>query len=416
MSDTLEIPLEDVKEWLEKETLSIVEPLKAEARKLLEDTQSMLSDLLEISEKLLDDAEKELAKGSRKTYRRAKFLQKISGNFANLIDGITIPDEISGESLHQLSKKMEKTLETISQERMKYFRVISPYFIMSRRRFDVALKRALDTSRNLQTFLSEDYAKAKSAERVVFRIEELRRSLTELNEAEKAKETRELRRELLEKKIAKNQQKLQAIQSKDEVVELTQLNARIKELEENVKHDLRHLQKPFLKFQTLVNSPGYSLSPDATKKLDEYLEDPFKALATETEGYPLLRNILQKIDDAMEKGKLKLKKSRLRKAKDQINNILNKTALLSLHQNCKEAHSKKSQLSTSSAISETRNERAVLQKNLKDLQRKKRLLESRDAALEKKNQETRARVEEQKKELERVILELTTKTVQIIVD
>jgi len=337
MPETLEIPLNNIKEWLEKETTSIVEPLRAEARKLLEDTQGKLADLLESSEKLLDDAEKELAKGNRKTYRRAKFLQKIAGNFATLIDNLTIPDEISGESLHQVSEEIKKILETISQERMKYFRVISPYFIMSRRRFDVALKRAVDTFRNLQTFLSDEYAKAESAEGVVSRIEELRQSLIELDESEKANETRKLRRELLEKKIAENQQKMQAIQGKDEVVELAQINAKIKELEENVKHDLRHLQKPFLKFQTLVNSPGYSLSPDATKKLDDYLRNPFMALATEKEGYPLLRNILQKIEDAMEKGKLKLKKTRLRKAKDQIDNILNKTALLSLHQNCREA-------------------------------------------------------------------------------
>jgi hypothetical protein len=42
MSDTLEIPLNAVKEWLEKETTSIVEPLRADAKKLLEDTQSKL--------------------------------------------------------------------------------------------------------------------------------------------------------------------------------------------------------------------------------------------------------------------------------------------------------------------------------------------------------------------------------------
>ncbi|UCC58653.1 MAG: hypothetical protein JSW14_01675 [Candidatus Bathyarchaeum sp.] len=416
MAEMLKLKLNDLGAWLEQETTSLVEPLRADARKLLKDTQDRLADLLEASEKLLDDAEKEIAKGSRKTYRRAKLLQKISGNFANLINDLNIPDEILGESLHQVSEEIDKIVETISQERMKYFRAISPYFIMSRRRFDVALKRATDTSRNLQTFISEEYAKAESAEGVASKIEELRQSLTELNEAEKAKETREQRRELLEKKIAENQQNIQAIQSKDEVVELAQINARIKELEENIKHALRHLQKPFLKFQTLANSPSYSLSPDATHKLDEYLRTPFKALATEKEGYPLLRNILQKIKNAMEKGKLKLKKTRLRKAKDQIDNILNKTALESLHQNCRQAFSKKSQLAASGTISESRNKRTVLQKNLKDLQRKKTLLATRDAALEKKNQQIRARVKEQKKELERVIVELTSQNIQIITD
>jgi hypothetical protein len=415
MSDTLKIPLKDVKDWVETETTSIVEPLKAEAKKQLGDMQDRLADLSEASKKLLDDAEKELAKGSRKTYRRAKFLQKISDEFLNLIDDLIFPDEISGEILHEVSDEIEKALETISQERTKYFRAISPYFIMSRRRFDVALKRAVDSSHDLQTFVSEEYATAENAEGVVSQVEELRQLLQELSELEKTRKIRKLKQKDLETKIAENQQKLQTIKSKDEVVELVQLRARIGELEENVKHDLRHLEKPFLKFQTLVNNPGYSLSPEAKNKLDEYLNNPFKALATEEEGYPLLRNILQKIDDAMEKGKLKLKKSRLRKAKEQIDNILSKTALISLHQNCREAFSKKTQLSTSDTISETRNERAVIQKNLKHLQRKKKILENRDAAMEKRNKQIRARVEEKKKELEDVVVELVNKEVQIVI-
>ena len=416
MSDTLEIPLNAVEEWLDKETTSLVEPLKADAKKLLEDTQSKLEDLLETCDKLLDDAEKEIAKGSRKTYRRAKFLHKLAGKFSDLIEEVTIPEEISGKSLNQTSEQIEKTLKTIGKERTKWFRAIAPYFIMSRRRFDVALKRADDSFRNLTDFLSEEYAKAESAESVSSRIEELRQSLTEIGESEKAKEARKQKKELIEKNIAKNQQKVQAIQTKGEVVELAQLNERIEELTDTVKHDLRHLQKPLLKFQTLVNSPGYSLFPEATKKLDEYLTNPFEALATEKEGYPLLRSILQKIDAALDNKKLKLKPSRLRKAKDQIDSILNKTALASLHQNCSEAFSKKNELSTSGTISESRDERARLQNRLKDLQKRKRLLEARDARFEKQHKEARMRVDEQKRALEKIVSDLSDKNVQILID
>jgi len=139
-------------------------------------------------------------------------------------------------------------------------------------------------------------------------------------------------------------------------------------------------------------------------------------LATEKEGYPLLRSILQKIEDALDKKKLKLKPSRMRKAKDQINNILNKTALLSLHQNCSEAFSKKNELSTSGTISESRDERAGLQNRLKDLQRRKRLLEARDARFEKQHKEARKRVDMQKKDLEKIVSDLSDKNVQILID
>jgi hypothetical protein len=416
MPESLEIPLSDLNEWLDKEATSIVEPLKADAKKLLEDTRDKLEDLIESCDKLLDDAEKEISKGSRKTYRRAKALHKLAGKFADLIEEITIPEEISGDSLHQTSEQIEKTLKTISKERTKWFRAISPYFIMSRRRFDFALKRTDDTFRNFTDFLSEEYAKAESAEGVSSKIEELRQSLAELHNSEKSKEVRKQKKELLEKNISKNQQKVQAIQTKDEMIELAQINKKIEELTDNVKHELRHLQKPLLKFQTLVNSPGYSLLPEATQKLDEYLADPFKALATEKEGHPLLRTILQKIDTTLDNKKMKLKPSRMRKAKDQISSILNKATLAALHQNCSEALSKKNELSTSGAITESRDERLGLQNRLKELQTRKKLLEARDARFEKKHEEARIRVEEQKRALEEIVSDLSDKNVQVLID
>jgi len=416
MPERLEIPLSDLKEWLDKETTFLVEPLRADAKKLLEDTKSKLEDLLESCDKLLDDAEKEMAKGSRKTYRRAKALQKLAGKFADSIEEVTIPEEISGKSLHQTCEQIEKTLKTVIKEKTKWFRAISPYFIISRRRFEVSLKRADDSFRDLADFVSEEYAKAESAEGVSSKLEELRQSLAELEKYERSKEARKKKRELLEKNIAKAHQKVQAIQTKNEVVELTQINKKIEELTDTVKHELRHLQKPLLKFQTLVNSPGYSLFPEATQKLDEYLMNPFEALATEKEGYPLLRSILQKIDASLDNKKMKLKPSRMRKAKDQISSILNKAALATLHQNCIEAINKKRALSTSGTISEARDEKSRLQNRLKELQTQKRLLEARDARFEKQHKEAGTKVEEQKRALENIVSDLSDKNVQLLIN
>jgi DNA repair exonuclease SbcCD ATPase subunit len=416
MPESLEILLSNLNEWLEQETTSLVEPLRADAKKLLEDTQDQLEDLLENCDKLLDDAEKEIAKGSRKTYRRSKALHKLAGKFADLIEEITIPEEISRKTLHQTCEQIEKTLKTINKEKTKWFRAISPYFILSRRRFEIASKRADDSFQDLSDFLSEEYAEAEAAEGVSSKIEELRVSLGELKKIEKAKERRKRRRELVEKKIAETNQKLQMIQTKDEVVELAQINERIKELKGQVKRELRHLQKPFLKFQTLVNNPGYSLLPEETKKLDEYLTNPFEALATEKEGYPLLRSIIQKIDAALDNKRLKLKSSRLRKAKDQINNVSEKGSLLSLYKNCSESLSKKTELVTSGAISKTRDRRSELQNRLKELQTRKRLLEVRSARIEKKHKEASIKVDEQKRALEKIISDLTNKGVQLILD
>ena len=414
MVEALEIRLEDVKEWLEQETISIVEPLRGEGRRLLDDAKGKIDDVLETSEKLLDDAEKEIAKGSRKTYRRAKVMSRLARNISDIIDEIIIPDKISQESLQTFCEELEKSLGKISRERAKWFPVISPFFIIDRRRFDVALKRSLDSLQELRSFSSVEYEKAKAVEDAFYVVDKLHQSLAEWGELEARRKKMELGKGVLEKKITENQRKITTIRSQSEIVELVQVDEKVEELRREVKHSLRHLQKPFLKFQSLVQSPSYSLFLDETKKLDEYLTDPFEAFATEEEEYPMLKKIIRKVDDAIVQKKLKLKRSRLRKAKDQIDNILDRNALLSLHQNCKEIFLKKQRLSTSGTIAKSRDELAQVQKNLKTLQKRRELLGSRDAILEGRIKETFGKIEDQKSDLEKIILELTNKKVQVL--
>ena len=90
MSEALEIPLKETKEWLEQETISIVEPLRFGGRNLLNEVRAKLDDVIGTSEKLLDDAEREIAKGSRKTYRRAKVMVKFAKNTSEMIEETTI--------------------------------------------------------------------------------------------------------------------------------------------------------------------------------------------------------------------------------------------------------------------------------------------------------------------------------------
>ena len=413
MSEALEIPLKDLKEWLEEETVSIVEPLKAEGRSLFDNVRDKLDDILQSCDKLLEDAEKELMKGSRKTYRRAKIMNKLAKNISEMIDKVIIPDEISRESLDTLREDLERVLGVVGRERWKWFPVISPYFIMDRRKFDIVLKRAMDSLGELRSFSSDKYAKAETVEDAFTMVDTIRQYLSELDEVEKRKKTTESRRGVLEKKIAENQQEIRSIQSKSEVVELVQINEKTEELEEKVKHSLRYLQKPFLKFQSLARGPSYSLPLDEKRKLDEYLSNPFEALATEMEGYPILKSILKKMEGAMAQGKLKLKSSRLRKAKGQINSVLNEDALIPLHRSCKEAFSQRQRLSTSGAIATSQSELKKLQKKLKDLRKRKELVHSRGVVLDKKIKRTLEKIENQKKELEKIVLELTNRNVQV---
>jgi hypothetical protein len=405
-----------VAEWLYKETELTVETLNGQAKKILEDVQSRLEELSDASEKLLDDAEKEMARGSRKTFRRAKFLYKLSGSFLDLIDNVIIPEKINGKTLTETSEQLTKAMETINQEKNKWFRALAPYFIISRRRFEASFKRAEDTYNQFVSFFSSDYKNVKMIENIPSKVEYLQQSVSEIKTFKNAKQERKQKLDLLEKQIAEIKQEINELQNKGELKEFDLLKSDIDNLTKCVKLELRHLEKPLLKLQTLVNNPGYSLAPDVNNKLEQYLTSPFEALGTENEGYPLLKTILQKINVSLDNKKMKLKTTRLRKAKDQIKQIIDKDSLNLLQAECKKVLEKKSTLFASGAISEVKTEKSHLQDCLKDLEIKKGLLEAKDARLVKEYEETIRRVEDQKNELESSILSVVGQKVNIIFD
>lgn len=414
MSEELEISLENLREWLERETVPIVEPLKTEAESLLNNFRDKLDDIRESCQKLLEDSEREMLKSNPKTYRRSREAYRLSRAILEIIDGTSIPEEVSYDSLKASCVDLKKTFSTIGRERTKRFPRISPYFIIDRRRLDVALRKAVESLKELESFSSDRYDEAETVENSFLMIDKLLQLLKELDVAEKRIEKIDLERKNLEKKIAENQQKTTLIRSKDEIDELEQIKKKTKELEKKVKYDLRHLQKPFLKFQSLVQGSGYVLPLDETKKLHEYLNNPFRAFATEDEGYPLLKGILQKMEDAMAKGKMKLKSSRLRKAQQKINEILRRNALTTLHQNCKETFSQRQKLLTSEAMAKFQNRLAQFQKDLRELEKRKELKDARKSVLESAHQKIMRKIETQKRELEKTILELVDKNVQVV--
>lgn len=416
MSEICKVKLNRLNDWIINETTPIIEPLRKEAKKLLEDIKDRFEELIESTDKLLNDAEKEMNKGSRKTFRRAKALYKLAESFSDIIEKISFPENINGKILKNTSEQIKKTLKTIKSEKTKWFRAIAPYFIISRRRFEISYKRTEDSFNDFSNFLTQEYIEANEAEETPSKIQSLYKILNNLKNTKKTKKSLEKDIEHLTKEIEKKQITIQQIKNKTEIVELGKLNTQIEVLNNKLKHELRHIKKPLLKLQSLVNNPGYSLPIEATKKLGEYLTNPFFALATEKNGYPILKSILQKVDTALKNKKMKLKTSRLRKAKEQINIIVNKNSLKPLYEECKITIIKKNELTTSNVLFESNIRKNQLNNQLQTIIQKKKILENRINMLSKKYNNDFKRFTDIKKRIEDNISDILQKELQIILE
>ena len=414
LSEILKISSASIKSWLESETGSIFIPTHSKAQKLLDDMRKTLETLTDSSKMLLENSGKEIEKRNMKTYGRARALNKLARLFLDRMRQIKVPDQVSYDSFRAFVQETQKAFLVTEVDVRNWFPRVSPFFILDRRKFLIVFEKAKELLKELNDFLTKEYVKTKTLEETFQLLDKLKTLEAQLPNLKKEKVEAEGEKALAEKEIAETQQKMADLKRKGVMSQLTQISMETKKLSVEVKRNLRHLRKPFIKFLSLtLRSGGSGLTPEEFNKLNQYTENPFEAFAGEKAGYPLLRQILQKLDSSMSEGKLKLKSDRKRKAEQAIENILNKNSLENLHQKCVEAATLKRQLSTSAELAETENDLSRLQEHLERLERKRESIESEKNAIERAYSETLEKIRNHKNQIEKNIFSFMDRRVRI---
>jgi len=414
MSQPAQIQLKDTRDWLSRETRPLVDPLTDKATGLINEIKDRIDDTLQSSQRILENSQGEMNKNNPKTYRFARNASKFADNVSHIVQGITIPDNFDYQRLHTLHGELEKALASLEQLRRSAYPYISPYFIFDRRRLDVSYKRLSDIIRDLRNFLSTKYDKAKAIEDAQSIIDKLTSTINHMEQNKQNIKLVEERKSAVEKRIADTKREIEQVQAKEELKELAGLNQEMEELRQEVKHNLRYLQKPFYKLESLARTGQVVVPLDEMNKLRDYLGKPFLALATEDDGYSTLKSILRKLDSAIAQGKLKLKSTRLRKAQDQIDAILSKDSLSQLHKDCHETLVQRRQLLAKEDVPKHQNQLKQLHSQLSELRKEEELVNSQNKARTDDQVKLQERTEQLRHELEKNIAQLTNKKVQII--
>jgi hypothetical protein len=405
------VPLEELRSWLEREAAETLRPIQEQGEKLVGKLKDRLDDFKASCGKLLEEAEKGIERG--KAVRKAKVTQKLSRYFLKQVEKIVFPDHMSYSALDGFHSILEKTLASVGRERNAWFPRISPSFILARRRVDFSLSRLSSSIAELGGFLSEDFSQGEHVERLFALIDEIVRVIQDRDNHAARREGIEAKMHQLIDLTESTQARIESLHGKEELDELAENTRRVQQLRKQVKHSLRHLQKPLTKFANLTRGPGYALSSEEMEKLTQYLKDPFLALATEQAGYPTLRGILTKVERAITENKLKLKSSRLRKGLESINAIASADALSNLHRDCAEAFALNQKLTESKETRMARSRLKQLQRRRIEFQRQREALEVHRSSWEGEHKDLLAKIQEQKGIIEKSVSEILEKTVNI---
>jgi hypothetical protein len=414
LSNVLKFSSTDVKAWLERETGSIFIPVHAKAQRLLDDGGRTLDSFSEAAKTLLDNSAKEIERRNMKTYRRARAMNKLARLFVDRTRQIKVPEKVTYDSLREFAQEMQKAFVTTEVDIKNWFPRISPFFILDRRRFLTIFEKAKVSFKELDGFLTKEYVKTKTLEETFQLLDRLSDLESQLRGQSERKAKVEAEKTSIERKIAETKQKIADLKTMGSVGQLSQTGTEIEALNVEIRHSLQHLQKPFIKLQSLAtHGSGSGLTPEELKKVAQYLENPFEALSTEDEGCSLLNGILEKLHRSISDDKLKLKPEKARKAEQTINNILKNNSLASLHQRCRQAMSRRTQLSASQEVAITQKELTKLHEDVGNLIRNKGVVEGEEHSINKAYVETAEKIHGLKKEIEKNIFSFTGKTVTI---
>ena len=141
MSQT-KLSVNELKNWLEKETGSILTPVQAQAQRDRDETRHALQNLTEASKMLLEVSQKEIEKRNMKMYNRARALNKLAKLFLDRLKKLTPPEQISYDTISRYTQDTQKVLMVTEIDIKNWFPRISPFFIMDRRKFLAFYERA----------------------------------------------------------------------------------------------------------------------------------------------------------------------------------------------------------------------------------------------------------------------------------
>ena len=414
MSDIAKFSSKDIKGWLERETGSLFTPIHSKAQKLLDEMRKMLDSLSEVSKMLLDNSQKEIEKRNPKTYGRARALNKLAKLFVDRMRQIKIPNKVTYDSFNGFVQETQKAFLVTEVDLRNWFPRISPFFILDRRKFQVVFEKAKDLHKEFTSFLTKEYVKTKTLEETFQLIDKLQTLEQQLTNLGNQKTRTQNEKTHVENEIAETQLRIADLKNKGSLGQLSQVRAEAEALSSEVKQNLQHLQKPFIKLQSLAtHGEGSGLTPDELNKLDQYVDNSFEAFAAEEAGLPLLKGILGKLSRAMSEDKLKLKPEKTRKAEQLVESIVKRDSLDSLHQKSVDVVIRRKQLSASAELAETEKDLSKLREQLEEQDRRKRVIEGEQVTLERVCNETMEKIRNNKAQIEKNVFDFLNKRITI---
>ncbi len=303
-----------MKSWFEKQTENSVKKIRAELKKQIDYVASAMEDLresaLEFEMKDTIDAETRSA-------------QNIYEKFTEMVDNFDFPEVVTYKTSEDFRKRLEKFLTTLLTQGRRFIPNLGKKY--KTRLF--VLNRALTRiQRNYQEFekfledktilLQEVDAASDNISLLIEKVEDreaLKRNIkSEKNEAIK-----------IEEDIEALNNSTHDLEDQTVLVELNEINKKLKIVGNKLRVELGGLDKPLRKLTSRVLDGKVVCPPELVELANNIRSNPLDAFWNISNGYEKLTRMLEILKDAAKADKLKLKSSMTNKTIALSDKIIN---------------------------------------------------------------------------------------------
>lgn len=329
-----------------------MENFRKDARKAFDKIEQTFEFMESTSEKLSEEHTGPTESASDKIHETAiKCANRLASSIKDSVNHIILPnqDEVEFSDLKNVKDELTTLTRTITDAGRRYVPPISKAKLLKREITELSyfLKDITKSQKKLDQII-QDYDYVKIIEENFEKIDELRKlkeRLSELNIMESqwegmVKEVESGKDDIIKQKVS--------IEKEPVFVELREIDGKLKKKQMKLTQALRIiLDKPFKKFNKSLDDGLTNISEDKKIALEGYMDDPFETFTSEELGYPILKALLEEIQERLEMNRLEVKKKLIPKIKTKVERVLD-DSILSLQKDLKELLTQKKTLISNS--------------------------------------------------------------------
>ena len=299
--------VEQLQKWYRKQLKIKSKDFIKQAEKSYKIVETALKDIGEVSQQFREDEEEEIESGGI----AARFALKIG----EIVSDFYVDREITYENTEAMQSEIQHFVQELWGAGARWIRRMDKRYKTVIKSLDTFMKEISREMNKISKLLFE-YSWVKDLERIGGRIDTL-------HDLTFSKETFEEQIRQVRRKIETAQTEYDSAKKTyddftktSNVAELLSLDEQAEHVNSLLRMKLNPLKKQVKKF--FQHDTGVRIGPVGQRALTEYFEDPYAAIAEESDGYPGLLEGLTGLQEGIETKKLPLKDRLARRAVEEV--------------------------------------------------------------------------------------------------